>query len=473
MRYLALSLLFATGADLANIHAGLGIDVMTARQLHLNVNLLHSGVYASAWRQPESDPAAFFDVGHYVRVAQIAERGKLDAIFLADTPAVTDRIDYRPFLSMEPTIVLATVAAATSHIGLIATASTTYNEPYNIARRFATLDHASGGRAGWNVVTTADAAASRNFGLPGVPEHKTRYDRAKEFADVVHALWDSWEDDAFVGDKASARFVDVTKVHPIRHRGTYYSVEGPLNVPRSPQGRPVTVQAGGSNDGRDLAAATADAVFTLAQSIEEGAAYAHDLRGRAIAIGRPAQSIVILPGLATVIGSTEAEAKQRQDELWNLVPIEYSLARLAGTLQISPDQLELDKPLPDPLPLPANANQTMFHGTVNLARRGNLTVRQLLRALGGGVGHRIIVGTPEFIADDIEAWFKAGAADGFNLMPDVLPTGLEVFVDTVVPILQKRGLFRTDYEGKTLRDHFGLARPPSQFAPRPAASISA
>jgi FMN-dependent oxidoreductase (nitrilotriacetate monooxygenase family) len=444
---------------------------MSSRQLHLNVNLLHSGVYASAWRLPESDPRAFFDVGHYVRVARIAERGKLDAIFLADTPAVTDRIDYRPFLSMEPTIVLATVAACTSHIGLIATASTTYNEPYNIARRFATLDHSSGGRVGWNAVTTADAAASRNFGFPHVLEHKARYDRAKEFAEVVHALWDSWEDDAFVGDKATARFVDTSKVHPIAHRGTHYSVAGPLNVPRSPQGRPVTVQAGGSNDGRDLAAAQAEVVFTLAQTIEEGAAYARDLR--AVAYGRSGESIVILPGLATVIGSTEAEAKRRQDELWELVPTEYSLARLASTLQIDPAALELDKPLPDPLPLPANANHTMFQGTVNLARRGNLTVRQLLRALGGGVGHRIIVGTPEYIADDIAAWFRAGAADGFNLMPDVLPTGLEVFVDTVVPILQRRGLFRKDYSGSTLRDHFGLARPPSRFARQTPAAASA
>ena len=446
---------------------------MSSRQLHLNVNLLHSGVYASAWRLPESDPRAFFDVGHYVRVARIAERGKLDAIFLADTPAVTDRIDYRPFLSMEPTIVLATVAASTSHIGLIATASTTYNEPYNIARRFATLDHSSGGRVGWNAVTTADAAASRNFGFPHVLEHKARYDRAKEFAEVVHALWDSWEDDAFVGDKATARFVDTSKVHPIAHRGTYYSVAGPLNVPRSPQGRPVTVQAGGSNDGRDLAAAQAEVVFTLAQTIEEGAAYARDLRARTVAYGRSGESIVILPGLATVIGSTEAEAKRRQDELWELVPTEYSLARLASTLQIDPAALELDKPLPDPLPLPANANHTMFQGTVNLARRGNLTVRQLLRALGGGVGHRIIVGTPEFIAHDIELWFRAGAADGFNLMPDVLPTGLEVFVDTVVPLLQKRGIFRNEYEGRTLRDHFGLQRPPSRFAKREATALPA
>ncbi|MES5481300.1 LLM class flavin-dependent oxidoreductase [Bradyrhizobium sp. INPA03-11B] len=445
---------------------------MSHRQLHLNVNLLHSGVYASAWRLPESDPRACFDVGHYVRVAQIAERGKLDAIFLADTPAITDRIDYRSFMSMEPTIVLASVAAATTHIGLIATASTTYNEPYNIARRFATLDLASGGRAGWNAVTTADATASRNFGLANVLEHKARYDRAKEFAEVVHALWDSWEDDAFVGDKVTARFVDTSKVHPIAHRGAHYSVAGPLNVPRSPQGRPVTVQAGGSSDGRDLAAAQAEAVFTLAQTIDEGVAYARDLRARAVAYGRASDSIVILPGLATVIGSTEAEAKRRQDELWNLVPIEYSLARLAGTLQVDPAILDLDKPLPD-LPLPANANHTMFKGTVALARRGNLTVRQLLRALGGGVGHRIIVGTPEQIADDIEAWFQAGAADGFNLMPDVLPTGLEVFVDSVVPILQRRGLFRRDYAGTTLRDHLGLPRPASRFAQREAGSASA
>ena len=255
-------------------------------------------------------------------------------------------------------------------------------------------------------------------------------------------------------------------------RSAHYSVAGPLNVPRSPQGRPVTVQAGGSSDGRDLAAAQAEAVFTLAQTIDEGAAYARDLRTRAAAYGRSGDSIVILPGLATVIGSTEAEAKRRQDELWELVPIEYSLARLAGTLQVDPAILELDKPLPD-LPLPANANHTMFQGTVALARRGNLTVRQLLRALGGGVGHRIIVGTPEQIADDIEAWFKAGAADGFNLMPDVLPTGLEVFVDTVVPILQQRGLFRRDYAGTTLRDHLGLPRPVSRFARREVASASA
>ncbi|MCJ2108195.1 NtaA/DmoA family FMN-dependent monooxygenase, partial [Methylobacterium sp. E-041] len=275
---------------------------------------------------------------------------------------------------------------------------------------------------------------------------------------------------AFVGDKASGRFVDAAKVHAVNHCGTHYSVAGPLTVPRSPQGRPVTFQAGGSEDGRELAAATADAVFSLAQTIEDGAAYARDLRARAARYGRGADALVVLPGLATVIGSTEAEARRRQDVLWDLVPVEYSLARLAGTLRIDPARLDLDKPLPDPLPLPPDANHTMFLGTVALARRDALTVRQLLRALGGGVGHRIVAGTPEAIADDIEAWFRAGAADGFNLMPDVLPDGLETFVDAVVPILQRRGLFRRDYAGTTLRDHLGLARPASRFAATGAAA---
>lgn len=437
---------------------------MSGRQLHLNVNLLHSGVYPSAWRLPESRPDAFLDIDHFVRVARIAERGKLDAIFLADTPAINDRIDDRPFNALEPTVVLSAVAAVTSHVGLVATASTTYNEPYNLARRFASLDLVSRGRAGWNVVTTADAAAGRNFGFPGASEHGARYARAREFTDLVHALWDSWEDDALVGDKASGRFVDTSKVHTVDHRGSHYTVAGPLTVPRSPQGRPVTFQAGGSEDGRELAAATADAVFSLAQTVEDGAAYARDLRARAARYGRGPEALVILPGLATVIGSTEAEARRRHDNLWDLVPLDYSLARLAGTLRIDPARLDLDKPLPDPLPLPPDANHTMFLGTLALARRDRLTVRQLLRALGGGVGHRIIVGTPEVIADDIEAWFRAGAADGFNLMPDVLPEGLETFVDAVVPILQRRGLFRHDYAGATLRDHLGLARSASRYA---------
>lgn len=446
---------------------------MTDRQLHLNVNILSSGFYGSAWRAPASDPHAFADIKHYVRVAQIAERGTLDAVFLADIPAINGRPEYAPFLALEPTIVLTAIAAATENIGVIGTASTTYNEPYNIARRFLTLDHVSGGRAAWNVVTTADPAASRNFGSDNVVAHKTRYERAAEFTEIVKALWDSWEDDAFVGDKSAGRFIDTSRVHPVNHVGRHFSVAGPLQLPRSRQGRPVVIQAGGSDDGRDLAARHAEAIFSVAQTIEDGIGYARDVRARARQFGRAPDEIVFLPGLTTVIGSTEAEAKRREQELWDLVPLENSLARLAGLLQIDRERLNLDEPLPADLPLPADGSQTFFQATVNVAKSNRLTIRQLLRRLGGSTGHRVLVGAPPAIADSIEEWFRAGAADGFNLMPDVLPDGLEIFVDEVVPELRRRGLFRSEYKGRTLREHFGLARPTSQYAPAPAQAIPA
>ncbi|MGF6479166.1 LLM class flavin-dependent oxidoreductase [Paraburkholderia sp. JPY419] len=431
------------------------------RRLHLNVNILHSGFVPSAWRLDEAEPRAFVDVDHYVRVARIAEAGKLDAVFLADNAAIVDQIDFRPITALEPTVLLASIAAATTHIGVIGTASTSYNEPYNIARRFATLDHVSNGRAGWNVVTTADLPSARNFGRDAVPNHAQRYERAAEFTEVVKALWDSWEDDAFVGDKARGRFVDVAKVHAIAHRGRYFDVQGPLNLPRSPQGHPVVVQAGASADGRELAARHAEAVFSASQSFEESAAYRRDLNERAAAYGRPA--VKALAGLTTIIGATHSEALRRRDELVEQIPWRYSLNRLAGTLGIDVERLTLDAPLPDDLALPGggNGNHTFFHATLAEARRHGHTVRDLIRALAGGTGHRVIVGTPEQIADDIERWFDGGAADGFNLMPDALPGGLRDFVDGVVPILQQRGIFRSEYEGTTLREHLGLNRPPN------------
>lgn len=435
-------------------------------QLHLNLLFNNAGNYSSAWRWVDSDPGAFADVQYYVRTAKLAERGTFDAIFLADHPALSDYPEYRPFQSLEPTIVLAAVAAATERIGLIVTASTTYNEPYNIARRFASLDHASGGRVGWNVVTTADVQAAQNFGQTNVLAHATRYDKAQEFVEIVQALWDSWEDDAFVGDKASARFIDTSRVHKIDYKGQYFSVQGPLNVPRTPQGRPVLVQAGGSNDGRNLAAKYAELIFTAAQSLQEAVVYANDLRSRARNFGRP-DSIHILPGLVTIIGSTEAEAKQREQALWELVPIKYGRSRLANILQVDPSILQLDEPLPDNLLLPADGNQTMFHVAVNLAKRNNLTVRQLIKSLGGGgTMHRIVIGTPKQIADSIEEWFLSGAVSGFNVVPDVIASGLETFVDFVVPELRRRGIFRTEYTGRTLREHYGLERPGSQYASR-------
>lgn len=429
------------------------------RQLHLNLNALHSGFVPSAWRLPGSDPRAFVDVQHYVRLAQVAEAGKFDAIFLADNASIADQIHFRPITALEPTVLLACVAAATSHIGLVATASTSYNEPYNIARRFATLDHVSGGRAGWNVVTTADSGSARNFGRTAPPDHAQRYARADEFTHVVKALWDSWEDGALIGDPVAGRFVDTGKLQPVAHHGQFFDVQGPLNLPRAPQGYPVLFQAGGSSDGRELAARHAEAVFSAAQSFEESLAYRREINQRAEALGRGPAAVKVLPGLTTIIGATEAQARQRRDALVDLIPWDYSLNRLAGTLGIAADRLLLDAPLPDDLALPANGNHTFFRATVALAQRQNLTVRALIRELAGGGGHRVIVGTPEQIADDIEYWFRHGAADGFNLMPDALPDGLHAFVDGAVPILQRRGLFRTEYAGRTLREHMGLARP--------------
>nr|WP_315597687.1 LLM class flavin-dependent oxidoreductase [uncultured Cupriavidus sp.] len=439
------------------------------RQLHLNLNALHSGFVPSAWRLPDSDPRAFIDVQHFVRLAQVAEAGKFDAIFLADNASIADQINFRPITALEPTVLLACVAAATTHIGLVATASTSYNEPYNIARRFATLDHVSGGRAGWNVVTTADAGSARNFGRTAPADHAQRYARADEFTSIAKALWDSWEDDAFIGDQPSGRFVDTGKLQPIAHHGEFFDVQGPLNLPRAPQGYPVLFQAGGSSDGRELAARHAEAVFSASQSFEESLEYRRALNQRAEALGRGEGAIKVLPGLTTIIGATEAEARQRRDALVDLIPWDYSLNRLAGTLGITADRLSLDAPLPEALALPANGNHTFFRATIALAQRQNLTVRALIRELAGGGGHRVIVGTPEQIADDIEHWFRGGAADGFNLMPDVLPDGVQQFVDGVVPILQRRGLFRTEYTGRTLREHMGLARPAGRAAARVAA----
>ncbi|MEU8181214.1 LLM class flavin-dependent oxidoreductase [Micromonospora sp. NPDC049047] len=436
--------------------------------LHLNAFLMGVGHHEAAWRLPESDPFAQTDVGHFTRLARIAERGKLDSLFLADSPVLWNSIGRRPAGTLEPTVLLTALAGATQHIGLIATASTTYNEPFNLARRFASLDHISGGRAGWNIVTTAGVDAARNFNLDELPAHRDRYERAAEFLEVSLKLWDSWDDAAPLGDKDAGRWGDDALLYPPRHVGRHFRVAGPLNVPRSPQGYPLLVQAGSSEDGKELAARYAEAVFTAQQTLAEAQAFYRDLKRRAAQFGRDPDTVKILPGIVPAVGATEAQAHALAEELDRLIKPEYARAQLATTLRVAPEDLDLDRELPADLPSEdeiegAKSRYTLI---VTLARRERLTVRQLIGRLGGGRGHRTFAGTPEQVADAIEEWYRSGAADGFNIMPPVLPSGLEAFVDHVVPILQRRGLFRTEYTGTTLRDHYGLPRPANRSARR-------
>ncbi|MEV6287882.1 LLM class flavin-dependent oxidoreductase [Kribbella sp. NPDC051770] len=437
-----------------------------SRQLHLNAFLMSTGHHEASWRLPESNPVANTDVGHYQELARTAERGKFDSIFFADSPVLFSDVGRRPAGSLEPTVLLTAIAAATSRIGLIATASTTYNDPYNLARRFASVDHVSAGRAGWNVVTTAGPDAAKNFNLADQPAHADRYDRAAEFLEVAFKLWDSWEDDATLADKESGVWGDNAKVAPIDHVGRHFQVRGPLNLPRSPQGHPLIVQAGSSEDGKGLAARYAEAVFTAQQTLEDAQAFYADLKARTAALGRDPDGLKILPGIVPVIGSTETEALALERALDDLIKPEYARQQLARTLRVAPEDLPLDQPLPAGLPDEdeiegAKSRYTLI---VTLARRENLTVRQLIGRLGGGRGHRTFTGTPDQVADAIQSWFEAGAADGFNIMPPVLPSGLVTFTDEVVPILQRRGLFREDYTGTTLRDHYGLPRPAGRTA---------
>ncbi|WP_201770581.1 LLM class flavin-dependent oxidoreductase [Sorangium cellulosum] len=430
-------------------------------RLHLNAFLMSVGHHEASWRLPESDPFANTNIEHFRNLARIAERGKLDSLFLADSPVLWNNVGRRPAGTLEPTVLLAALAGVTEHIGLIATASTTYNEPFNLARRFASLDHISGGRAGWNIVTTAGVDAARNFNLDELPAHSDRYARAAEFIDVSLKLWDSWDDDAPLGDKENGVWGDDRKIHPPRHVGKYFKVEGALNVPRPPQGYPLLVQAGSSEDGKELAARYAEAVFTAQQTLEDAQQFYTDLKARVRGLGRDPESIKILPGIVPVIGATEAEAQALDAELERLIKPEYAKRQLAQTLRVKPEELELDAELPRDLPSEdqiegAKSRYTLI---VCLARRERLTVRQLIGRLGGGRGHRTFAGTPEQVADAIQHWWEQGAADGFNVMPPVLPSGLAAFVEHVVPILQRRGLFRTEYEGRTLRENYGLPRP--------------
>jgi FMN-dependent oxidoreductase (nitrilotriacetate monooxygenase family) len=434
-------------------------------QMHINLFLAGVGHHEAAWRLPGSRVAAQLDFEHYRHAAAVAEAGKLDSVFLADTLATGANVSRNALSMLEPISILAALAGTTSRIGLIATASTSYQDPFNLARRLAGLDHLTGGRAGWNIVTSVDDNEARNFGRDGGAEHGGRYERAAEFVEVATALWDSWEDDALLADKDSGLFADTSHIHAIDHEGEHFSVAGPLGVPRSPQGRPVLVQAGSSESGRDFAAEVAEAIFTAQQTLADGQAFYADLKRRAAAAGRDPDSVKILPGISPMIGSTEEEARRLEDELAGHVQSEYALAQLSFFLETEIGEDQLDQKLPELAGVDSvNRHKSRYDLIVNLARSKDLTVRQLIGRLAGGRGHRTMVGTPEQVADDLEGWFVNRAADGFNYMPPTIPDQLEVFVDQVVPILRDRGLFRSEYEGTTLREHYGLERPASQFA---------
>jgi len=433
------------------------------RQLHLNLFINSRGHHEASWRHPKSSALALSDIRYFQELARKAEVGLFDSIFLADQLALPDDVASAPRTWLEPITALGALAVSTSHIGLIATASTTYTEPFNLARQFASLDHISGGRIGWNIVTSWMAAAARNFGGTGQVTHADRYARGEEFMEVVRALWDSWGDDAVLDDRAGGKYARAAAIRPIDHKGEHYQVAGPLNVPRSPQGRPVLVQAGSSDTGRSFAARHAEAVFTAHMEKATAQEFYADLKSRVEAAGRSADQALILPGLSPMIASTETEAKRLERELNELSDPEVGRKRLSarfGGHDFS--HLPLDKPLrleDFPKPDAHEAARSRTEVIVGLVRREKPTLRELLARLASARGHFTFAGTPEQVADLMIDWFENGAADGFNVMPPILPWMLDVFIAEVVPILQKRDLFRTAYEGKTLRAHYGLERP--------------
>jgi FMN-dependent oxidoreductase (nitrilotriacetate monooxygenase family) len=437
------------------------------RKLHFNLFINSRGHHEASWRHPDASPLPLTDVRYYQDLAGRAEAGLFDSIFLADQLAVRDDIERAPRVWLEPITALGALAMTTSRIGLIATASTTYTEPFNLARQFASLDFISGGRVGWNIVTSWSAPAAANYGDDAQVSHAERYARAEEFMQVAKGLWDSWADDAIVDDRDSGIYARPDRIRRIDHKGDFYKVAGPLNMPRGPQGRPVLVQAGSSDTGRRFAARHAEAVFTAHMEKATAQAFYKDLKGLAMEIGRTADQIHILPGLSAVIGGTEAEAQRMAQDLNDLADPEVGRKRLSGRFGGHDfSHLPLDTPLkpedfPDPSTVQAARSRTEL--IVNLVRNEGLPLRQLLSKLAGARGHFTFAGTPEQVADLIVDWFSDSAADGFNLMPPLLPGMLDAFVEQVIPILQKRGLFRTEYEGETLREHYGLVRPPADF----------
>ena len=440
------------------------------RQLSLNAFIYPAGHHEAAWRHPDTAPERIYDVRYYQDIARTAEAATFDAVFFADGPSLRTNVAHNVAPGLEPITLLTAIAAATTHLGLISTASTTYYEPYNLARLFSSLDHISEGRAGWNIVTTASESAAANFGLDHHPDTAERYARAEEFVEAVLALWDSWEDDAIVLDRAAGRYADPDKIHRIDFVGEHVQVRGPFSAARTPQGYPVLVQAGASNDGRAFAGRYAEAIFTAHQRLSDAQDFYRDIKQRALGFGRNPEHVKVLPGISPFIADTEAAAVRLEKEFNELTVPEYGIAQLEDLAGQSLRRLGLDEPVPVEIFAGAgdvtDNNRSRAQVVAGIVQRERPTVRGLLYRLAGARGHRVFAGTPEQVADTIEEWFRNGAADGFNVMPPHYPGGLEIFTETVVPLLRERGLFRTEYTGTTLRDHFGLPRPESRFAPQ-------
>ena len=437
-------------------------------QIKLGAFLLFTGHHVAAWRHPAASVGVNFE--NYVELAKLAEAAKFDAVFFADGVGVrlkdiesASRKAHSGVYPFEPITLLSALSAVTKNIGLIATASTSYSDPFNLARQFASLDHLSSGRAGWNLVTSSDPDAAFHFGHENHILHADRYQRAEEFADVVLGLWDSWEDDAFPRDKESGVYFDKEKLHVLNHKGTHFKVRGPLNTPRTPQGHPVVVQAGASEPGKELAARTAEAIFAAQITLDEAVSYYADIKGRMAKYGRTPDELKVMPGIFPVVAASQAEAEDKFEQLQSLIqPIVglNMLSGLSGGLDLS--AYDLDGPLPD---VPeTNAGKSRQSLLIDLARRENLTIRQLYLRIAGARGHWQVVGTPTHIADLLEERFEAFGADGFNIMAPIMPGGLRDFINLVVPELRRRGLFRTEYEGATLRENLGLKRPANRFA---------
>ncbi len=448
---------------------------MPSRQLHLGAFMRPASIHTGAWRYPGAWPDMNFNYERIKQSIQALERAKFDAFFMADHMAVLNMpMDAlkrsHTATSFEPFTLLSALSQATTHIGLVATGSTTFDAPYHIARRFASLDHISNGRAGWNIVTTSNPDAALNFGLDEHMEHGERYERAREFYDVVTGLWDSWADDAFVRDVDSGVFFDPDKMHVLGHKGEFLSVRGPLNIARPVQGWPVIVQAGASESGRKLASETAEAVFTAQSSLDAGRQFYADVKGRMAKLGRDRDHMKILPACFVVVGDTVEEAKAKRAKLDSLVNYANSIASLSIALGTDASKFDPDGPLPE---IPeSNASKSGRERAIAAAKRDNLTVRQLAQRMGGYSG-LAMVGTPKTIADEMEEWLETEGSDGFTVMFPYLPGGLDDFCQKVVPELQHRGLFRREYEGKTLRENLGLPRPVNRFFTAQASQTAA